>query len=522
MDRTVTRVEKIKDSDNLLVTLDVPITIALDQKYALSYLNRYQWNSRISNVGIEYLRGVGIANADELIHQYGDGSVLDQENHAWNFIAVETARDVWVRHISSEFFANATVFASVDATAVTVEHAHSMYPVSRIAGNRRYAFESLGQRVLFRDVHAEYARHAFVTTGSKADLNVYVNSTSTNAFAVSGPHLQLNTGGLFDSVVEDKGITARRTNHGEHGFTGASQVIWNSTIDYTDTLSPRLTLETDRGTYTLIPTDDTYATSRDADSHAHTGHFPVRTIGDFQSFLKFDLSSIPDEASISRMELRLSPKVHSRSIDGVYTHILRLIGTWDDWTEETLNTLKDQDGTLVDSSGRPIPSGMVLDSWKYQQDLESIVISIDAYDPVGSYKLDAISRQLLDDQLTLRIDPGDDATGLAYYHSNERVIKDRPTFVHHRERLRQIERRPDCSELADRLQRRNRPHRPLIGRRYVFVRREPSATRCEWSAALVVASTLNVLHGRRLISPTVTTNIENTGSATLIDGGPWT
>ncbi len=429
MDRTVTHVETIRDSDHLLVTLDAPITISLDKKYSGSYLDRYHWRSRISNVGVEYIRGIGIPNASELIHQYGDGSVLDQENHAWNFIAVETARDVWVRHVSGEFFANATVFTGMDATVVTVEHAQSLYPVSRITGNRRYAFESLGQRVLFRDVHAEFARHAFITTGSKADMNVFVDSTSTSSFGSSGPHLQLNTAGLLDNVIEEKGITARRTLNGEHGFTGASHVIWNSTIDYSDTLSPLLTLDTDQGTYTLIPTDDTYSTSRDNDSHAHLGHFPVQLNGDFRPHLKFDLSSISDDASITRMELRLSPKIHLYSVDGVFTHELRLVA-WDDWTEDTLNTRKDEDGTVVDMNGRPAPKGIMLDDWEYRQNAESVSAIIDASDPIDAYKLDALGRELLDDQLTLRIDPGENANGLAYYHSNERGSKsDQPSFI---------------------------------------------------------------------------------------------
>ena len=130
------------------------------------------------------------------------------------------------------------------------------------------------------------------------------------------------------------------------------------------------------------------------------------------------------------MELRLSPKVHPLSDDGQYTHVLRLIENWDDWSEDTLNTIKDEDGSLVDDNGRPSPRGMLLHAWKYQQGAQSISINIDAYGPVGAYKLEAVSRQLIDDQLTLRIDPGNDAIGFGYYHSNEREWRtDQPSFI---------------------------------------------------------------------------------------------
>ena len=98
-------------------------------------------------------------------------------------------------------------------------------------------------------------------------MNVFVDARATHSFAESGPHLKLNTAGLFDNVVEDYSITARRVADAEQGIRGASHVIWNSTINYEDGVTPRLTIETNDQTYVLIPSDDTYSTLADSESH---------------------------------------------------------------------------------------------------------------------------------------------------------------------------------------------------------------------------------------------------------------
>ena len=43
----------VSDINGNLLTLDAPLTVALDAKYGVSTIMTYQWNGRIDNCGVE-------------------------------------------------------------------------------------------------------------------------------------------------------------------------------------------------------------------------------------------------------------------------------------------------------------------------------------------------------------------------------------------------------------------------------------------------------------------------------------
>jgi len=77
----------VKSVDGFLVTLDAPITTALDANFDGGNVKTYSWPGRIQNIGVENLRLVSSV----------DPSNGKDENHSWMAITVENAQDAWVR-----------------------------------------------------------------------------------------------------------------------------------------------------------------------------------------------------------------------------------------------------------------------------------------------------------------------------------------------------------------------------------------------------------------------------------------
>ncbi|MEM7755044.1 MAG: hypothetical protein AAF297_05345 [Planctomycetota bacterium] len=218
-ERTVTRVEGDR------VFFDAPLSNALDERYGGGTIQRFSFANRVTNVGIEGLRGVS---------DY-DLSDPEDEDHAWTFVEFRRVEDGWIRDVTGQHFGFATALVNESSRRVTVEDAVSLDPVSIVTGGRRYAFNiSRAELVLMRDLFSEDGRHDFVFNSRSQGPNAFVNATASNAFSDTGPHQRWSTGGLFDNIVVDGDrINARnRGNFGSgHGWAGANMVVWNSVAD---------------------------------------------------------------------------------------------------------------------------------------------------------------------------------------------------------------------------------------------------------------------------------------------------
>ena len=117
-DRTITAIEGNK------ITIDAPLTTALETRYGGGFIATYQWAGRINNSGIENIRCVSAF----------DKNNLKDEDHRWNAINVENAEDCWVRQVSFEHFAGSAVSVLETSKRVTVEDCKSQSPVSEIGG----------------------------------------------------------------------------------------------------------------------------------------------------------------------------------------------------------------------------------------------------------------------------------------------------------------------------------------------------------------------------------------------------
>lgn len=224
-DRVVTAIE------GRTVTLDAPVTTALEARYGGGTLARVAHQWRISRAGIENVR---------LVSDYASGRPLD-EDHAWIAIALDTVEDAWVRRVVTQHFAGSAVYVGSGARAVTVEDVEALAPVSEIGGYRRHVFYTSGQQTLFRRCRSERGRHDFAVGFAAAGPNVFLECAARDALDDSGPIESWASGVLYDNVIV-RGHALRLTNRGTdgqgQGWTAANSVLWNSEATDVEVQSP--------------------------------------------------------------------------------------------------------------------------------------------------------------------------------------------------------------------------------------------------------------------------------------------
>lgn len=215
-DRVVTK------ADGETVTLDAPLTTALDRDHGGGTARVYSWPGRITNVGVENLR---------LESEYDTKNPHDEE-HSWVAVAVENAEDAWVRRVTMAHFAGSAVSVFETSRAVTVEDCESVDPVSEVGGYRRHTFYVSGSQVLFRRCKSTAGRHDFAAGYLAAGPNAFVHCEASDAHQFSGPIESWASGVLYDNVTLDGGalaLTNRETDGHGVGWAAANCVLYQCT-----------------------------------------------------------------------------------------------------------------------------------------------------------------------------------------------------------------------------------------------------------------------------------------------------
>jgi hypothetical protein len=201
------------------ITIDAPVTNALERRWGGGSIYRYEYPDRISNVGIENLRGVSEFETET------------DEDHAWTFIRLDVVENAWVRDVTSQHFAYGLVGIERFAKWITIQDCACLDPKSQIVGSRRYSFALSGQLCLVQRCRARRGRHDFVQReGQTPGPNVFLACEAEKAHSDSGPHCRWSTGTLYDNVrIRGNDLNAmNRSNSGTgHGWTGANLVFWN-------------------------------------------------------------------------------------------------------------------------------------------------------------------------------------------------------------------------------------------------------------------------------------------------------
>jgi hypothetical protein len=201
------------------IHLDAPIYNHLDRRLSQSTVAIVAAKDTVSEAGVEDIR-IEIETAGG-----------EDEDHAWNAVAVVGAEDCWVKGVSARSFGYAGVRVS-KAIRITVQGCQATGPVAIRTGSRMYNFaaDESAQLVLFTRCHAAGARHSFISNGKSTTSGIVWHRCSMEGGDFEG-HRLWSQALLLDNCQELSGSgQAKLMNRGDmgtsHGWGAAHSVIW--------------------------------------------------------------------------------------------------------------------------------------------------------------------------------------------------------------------------------------------------------------------------------------------------------
>ncbi|MEU3743278.1 hypothetical protein AB0E78_40290 [Streptomyces sp. NPDC032198] len=230
--RTITAV-----SGNTL-TLDAPITTAIEKKYGGGTVWHYTLDGQVSDAGVENLAADATAfTKDPDYDRPEDGKNREAGAFASRLLTVNAARDVWAKDVKLTHFGSG-FYVNDNASRVTIEDAQDLDMKVPDGLAPPPAFMVGGQQVLVRDTTVTGDRvHAWTTQAFAAGPNVFTRSTAkslTGSGQVdAGPHMRWASGTLYDQLTitssDSAFIAANAWDGGTgHGWQGANNVFWNT------------------------------------------------------------------------------------------------------------------------------------------------------------------------------------------------------------------------------------------------------------------------------------------------------
>jgi hypothetical protein len=215
------------------ITVDAPITCAIEKRWGGGEVVKYEDSGRIQKVGIENLRAMSEFDPTRRTREYGNmdrpnyvaEEYYNDENHYRNFIIFDNTKNGWVRNATALHFVYSMVGTQRGARSITVQDCVSRAPVSMRAGARRFTFALRGQLALVQRCLSDEGRHSFMSGQPTSSANVFLDCKATTPFSSSEPHEQWATGNLYDNVQAP--LTARFWKNINIGWAGANTVFWN-------------------------------------------------------------------------------------------------------------------------------------------------------------------------------------------------------------------------------------------------------------------------------------------------------
>jgi hypothetical protein len=224
-DREITRIE------GHTIFFDGPITTELDTTFGQSYVVKYEWPGRITNVGIENIKCVS---------EYDNTNPKDEE-HSWICINLSNVKDAWVRDVQAIHFAGSAVMIQNSAKNITVDNFRFIEPVSEVGGLRRISFYNGGQLNLIKSCYAENGRHDFVVGHCSAGPNVFLDCFAEDALNFSGSQESWACGALFDNITiigNDIRLCNIKTYSQGAGYSASNCIVWNCNASQIDVSNP--------------------------------------------------------------------------------------------------------------------------------------------------------------------------------------------------------------------------------------------------------------------------------------------
>lgn len=205
--------------DGRALTIDVPLTTALEAKLAPATVTPFVQEGYLEQMGIEDVRCES---------SFDPTNPLD-EQHAWNAIDLHAVRDGWVSRVTAVHFAGSAVQVGAKVARVTIADCRSLAPVSELAGYRRLAFHVRGQQVLVLRCFSEQGRNDFVAGHGATGPIAFVDCVARETSGFSGSIAPWASGLLFDNVSIDGGALRLDNleifNQGV-GWAAANSMLW--------------------------------------------------------------------------------------------------------------------------------------------------------------------------------------------------------------------------------------------------------------------------------------------------------
>jgi hypothetical protein len=227
LDRVVVEVQ------NNTVTVDAPLTCAIEKRWGGGEIIKYEDPGRIDHVGVENLRAISEFDPGVRTRAYGNMDREDyvaeeyyaDENHYGNFVTFDNLKNGWVRNVTALHFVTSMVGTLAGSKWVTVQDCVSREPVSQRRGGRRFTFALRGQLALVQRCLSDKGRHSFMMGRPTGSANVFLDCKATNPYSSSEPHENWANGGVYDNIQAP--LTARFWKNISIGWAGANTVFWN-------------------------------------------------------------------------------------------------------------------------------------------------------------------------------------------------------------------------------------------------------------------------------------------------------
>ncbi len=111
------------------ITIDAPITCAIEKRWGGGEVLAYDDPARIEKVGVENIRGISEYDQTQRSVEYGNmdrpnyigEEYYSDENHYWNFITIDNAKNAWVRIVTAIHFAYSLAGIQRGAKWITIQ-----------------------------------------------------------------------------------------------------------------------------------------------------------------------------------------------------------------------------------------------------------------------------------------------------------------------------------------------------------------------------------------------------------------
>ncbi len=204
------------------ITIDAPITTTLDAKYGGGYVVTGYNAAELTECGVENLT---------LASEHNAWNPKD-EDHCWDAVWMENARDCWVRRVDFRSFAGSAVNLQKHTSRITVEDCIASEPVSEVGGWRRGVFITRGQQTLVQRCVSRHGIHDFAAGFCAAGPNAFVQCEGEESLGFSGSIGSWAAGLLFDIVnIDGHDICFKNLEQFQFGtgWNTANSMMWQCT-----------------------------------------------------------------------------------------------------------------------------------------------------------------------------------------------------------------------------------------------------------------------------------------------------